>query len=66
MDIDTIIERAGGVSKLAAILGISHPTVSGWKQDGYVPGARVRQISDLLGIPFCEMYSLVRPPRAAE
>jgi DNA-binding transcriptional regulator YdaS (Cro superfamily) len=66
MDIDMIIERVGGVSKLAALLGVSHPSVSAWKQDGYVPGSRVRQISKTLGIPFCELEPLIRPIAEAE
>jgi DNA-binding transcriptional regulator YdaS (Cro superfamily) len=64
MNVQTIIERAGGVGKLAALLGVSHPTVSDWKRTGSIPGGRVVQISSALGLSVDEVIKLVPSPRS--
>lgn len=43
----TAIARAGGIARLARLLGISQPTVSVWKR---VPPHRVIQVEALTGI----------------
>jgi hypothetical protein len=51
MDVQTIIEKAGGVGKLASTLGVSHSTVCDWKRLGFIPSRRIMQISRTLGLP---------------
>jgi len=48
MTMDEIIERAGGVTKLAAIVARHHSTVLGWKR---VPAQHVRPIARALSVP---------------
>lgn len=60
MDIQTLIDRGGGVSRFAASLGVSHSTVCDWKRVGALPGARLSQVSRILGLPLEEVASLVR------
>lgn len=56
MSIDELIRRANGVTRLAEIAGVRHPTISaGWRRSGQVPVARVRRISAALGIPMHEL-----------
>lgn len=62
MRVDTLIELAGGVARLAEALGVAHPTVCGWRKDGFIPGGRLVQISEVLGIPLARLAPLVRPP----
>lgn len=64
MNVITLIERAGGVPQLAARLGISRPTVLGWRAAGFVPGSRIAQISAELDIEPGELLELVQRPRA--
>ena len=64
MDVQTIIENAGGVGKLATLLGVQHPTVSGWKADGAIPASRLMQISGLLNLSIDEIKHLASPPRS--
>lgn len=62
MDVQTLINRAGGVGSLAARLSVSHSTVCGWKRTGFVPGNRVFQISVAFEIPPIDLAGLVKPP----
>lgn len=52
MEIKDIIKRAGGPTKVARALGISRPSVCGWKQ---VPPNRMKRLSEVTGIPLHEM-----------
>ena len=61
MNVNTIIEKAGGVGKLASFLGISHPTVCDWKRTGFIPGGRLVQISQLLGLQVDALSALIKP-----
>lgn len=62
MDMKSLIERAGGVAKLAALCGVSHSTVCGWKRDGFLPASRLGQIAEALQFPIAELLSLVKVP----
>lgn len=55
MTVDEIIERAGGVSKLGALIGVDHSTVSGWKREGRVPSERAILIHELMDIPLADI-----------
>lgn len=59
MDIQTLIDKAGGVPQLARLLGCGRTTVLDWRRTGTIPGHRVRQISEVLGIPITEVITLV-------
>lgn len=61
MDVNALINTAGGVGKLAAKLSVSHATVCDWKRTGFVPGSRAAQISQIMGIPSEEVLSLIKP-----
>ena len=67
MDIQTLIEAAGGVVRLAAIAGVSRPTVLGWRKLGFIPAFRVPRISEALGLPRDKVWALAYepPPRIA-
>ena len=66
MDIDTLISLAGGVGKLAALCGVSHPAVSQWRESGTIPATRVQQIAELLDLPLADVITLASPPRRRE
>ena len=56
MTLDEIIEKAGGVGKLADIAKVDHSTISaGWRRRGRVPIHRARLIGPALGIPLHEI-----------
>lgn len=61
MNVQTIIQKAGGVGKLAALLGVSHPTVSDWKRTGFIPGGRIVQISRKLDVRVEDLSMLIKP-----
>lgn len=50
--VNTVIERAGGITALARALGIKHNAIYSWKQ---IPAERVPSVSDLTGIPRHEL-----------
>lgn len=64
MNVQTIIQKAGGVGKLATLLGVSHPTVSEWKRTGFIPGGRLVQISRKLDVKVEELSALIKPSDA--
>jgi len=66
MDVQDIIDAAGGVGKLATKLGVSHSTVCDWKRGDFIPGARLPQISRELGIAVDAIAPLVRERAVAE
>lgn len=58
MNLETLIERAGGAAKLAEIAGVDRATVRvSWRRAGKVPVTHVRAISGALNIP----PHLIRP-----
>lgn len=68
MDVQTIIDTAGGVIQLAEKLGVSRTTILGWKKEKFIPANRVAQISQGLCLPLEEVVKLApKPaPRASE
>lgn len=58
MDIRTIIKTAGGPSKVAAALRLTHPTIIGWSR---VPAEHAITVSRLTGIPVHELRPDVFP-----
>ena len=62
MDTKTVIERAGGLTKLSRDLAIHHSTVYGWKR---VPAHHVLKVSNLTGISPHELRPDVFPSSAA-
>jgi hypothetical protein len=63
VDIQILIDKAGGVAHLGSRVGVARTTVLDWKRTGFVPGNRVRQISAALKIFTKEVLKLVRPPK---
>lgn len=50
-DVDMVIEKLGGVTKAAGILGVKNPsTIANWRTRGRVPPERVLEIESLTGI----------------
>jgi len=62
MNVQSLVDRAGGVTRLAALLHISHSTVCEWKRNGFIPGSRVGQISAALKLSPEWLVPLVKPP----
>jgi hypothetical protein len=58
VDIHALIDSAGGVQKLALLLGCGRTTVLGWQKNGAIPPHRVSEISDALDIPAWELLKL--------
>lgn len=48
--VDMAIEAAGGLTALSKALGLSHPTVIGWRRRGAVPADRVAQVALVTGL----------------
>jgi DNA-binding transcriptional regulator YdaS (Cro superfamily) len=53
--IERAIEAGGGVNALARALGIHHVSVIRWRHRGRIPAERVRQVSQITGIPAHEL-----------
>jgi len=63
MDVQSLIDHAGGTAELASLLGVARTTVLDWKRDGLIPGSRLAQICSVFGIPPEELLPIVQPPR---
>ena len=62
MELDEIIEKAGGVTQLARIAEVDHSTISaGWRRRGKVSIAAAMRISERLGIPRHEIRPDIWP-----
>lgn len=59
MDTAHIIEKAGGVAKVARALGLSHVSVSKWQRRGLPPG-RVVAMHRLSGLPLDTVEGVAR------
>lgn len=66
MDVQELIDSAGGVLRLAAIAGVARTTVLDWRKTGFIPGGRIVAISAALGLPPEDLLGLVQPARARE
>lgn len=62
MDVQTLIDCAGGVGKLAKRLGVAHPTVCDWKRVGCIPASRMVQVANAFDISLDELRPIVRSP----
>jgi DNA-binding transcriptional regulator YdaS (Cro superfamily) len=61
MDVDSIIRAAGGVAKLAAVCGLKHTSVIGWRTRGIIPAERVGDVARATGLSPAQ----IRPDLAA-
>jgi hypothetical protein len=64
MDVQTIIDRAGGMQRLMARLGVARTTILDWKRTGTIPATRVAQISEELRLPLRDVVKLASGPAA--
>jgi DNA-binding transcriptional regulator YdaS (Cro superfamily) len=55
MEIDRIIEMAGGTTRLGELAGVDRTTVNYWKTRARIPVERALVISKALGIPLHEI-----------
>lgn len=65
MDVQTLIEAAGGLPELMAKLGVARTTVLDWKRTGNIPANRVAQISATLNLPLSEVVKLAPTPKVS-
>jgi hypothetical protein len=65
MDVQTIIDAAGGMPQLMAKLGVARTTILDWKRTGTIPANRVAQISEVLGFKVEDIVKLAPQPRGA-
>lgn len=63
MNVQTLIDMAGGVTKLAALCGVSHSTVCDWNRENLIPGHRVPSISVALSLDPAVLMPLVNVPK---
>jgi hypothetical protein len=63
VDIQFLIDKAGGVMALAAKAGVARTTVLDWRKTGFIPGNRVATISAALKVPVKDVLTLVQPPK---
>ena len=63
MDVQTLIDQAGGAVELARRLGIARTTVLDWKRTGTIPGNRVAQIAKEMELPADDVLPLVAAPK---
>ncbi len=66
MDIERLIEVAGGVAKLADGLGVRHSSVCEWKSRGSIPARRLVQIGALIGLRPEELLHLTAQVKSPE
>lgn len=45
-----VIDKAGGVAALSRALGLTHPTIIGWRRRGQVPADRLREVAAITGL----------------
>lgn len=63
MNVQALIDAAGGVRPLGTRLGVARTTILDWKRTGFIPANRVAQISATLGLPLEDVVKLAPPPR---
>jgi len=64
MRVQDLIDKAGGVGKLAALCKVSHSTVCDWNRANALPGHRLPRISAALGIEPALLIPLVNEPKS--
>jgi len=65
-NVSTLVNRAGGVGKLALVCDVSHSTVCDWMRGNFLPGRRLLRISRALDIPIAAMAALIRTPSSRQ
>lgn len=65
MDVQTLINKAGGRPQFQALVKVARTTVIGWERDGRIPANRVAQISAALGLPVEDVITLASVPRSS-
>ena len=65
MTVDEIAAKAGGVTRLAELIGVSHSSVCDWKRVERVPVERALAIHEKLSIPLHEIRPDVWRPENA-
>jgi hypothetical protein len=58
-----LIDLAGGAAALGERLGCARTTVLDWRRANVLPGNRIAQISQELGIPAANLLPLAQLPR---
>jgi hypothetical protein len=60
MDVQSLVDKAGGIPELAGKLNVGRATIYDWLRVGFLPSVRVRQISRTLDVPEDKLLPLVR------
>lgn len=63
MDVQTLIDKAGGEQQFRALFKVARTTVLGWKRSGLLPANRIAQISEALDVPLEAVIKLAPEPR---
>lgn len=63
MDVQKLIDKAGGEPQFQALCKVARTTVLDWKRTGLLPANRIAQISAALDVPLEEVIKLAPPPR---
>jgi len=59
VNVEKVIEQAGGVKNVSNQLGISTQAVYKWQRDRYIPLRKLRAVAELAGIPESRLGTLV-------
>lgn len=51
VNVQRLMERAGGVKVVAVELGLTTQAIYKWQRDGYIPLRKIRAVAKLSGIP---------------
>ena len=62
MDVQTLIDKAGGRPKFQELIGVARTTVLDWERLGRIPANRVAQISQALDLPLADVIRLAPEP----
>jgi hypothetical protein len=63
VEVQTLIDRAGGVVRLAALTGLARTTIIGWRKSGSIPGWWVVTLGKALKLSTASLFELVPPPK---
>jgi hypothetical protein len=62
MDVQALIDKAGGEPEFQALCDVARTTVLDWKRTGQIPASRLPHISATLGVPLDDVIKLASPP----
>jgi len=60
MEIQEIIDLAGGMKQLSELLRVDYSTVAGWKMKQRIPARHILAICRIMDIPLADLNNLVR------